>query len=253
MEETKKGGLTSNTLKLLALFLMLVDHTAVVFQAEIMTSIPNGDILHFWMRTLALVAFPLFAFYIAVGAKYTKNILKYMGRLALFALISEIPFDLAFNGSWLEFTYQNVFFTLLSGLFCIFCFQKLKDVLYGAPAVLITLAVMWLAECVLKTDYGAMGVLAIVLFYAANKAPDTVRYFAVPVICLLLTVYPRTEGLLPVGVAFNGAELFAVAATPLILLHNGEKGRHINRWFFYCFYPGHLFLLALAHGFIFGF
>lgn len=247
MAEAKKGGLTSNTIKLIALGLMLVDHTAVVFRAEILGAFADGDVLYFWMRTLARVAFPLFAYYIAVGAKYTSNIYKYIVRLALFALISEIPFDLAFNGAWLEFTYQNVFFTLLSGLFCIFCFQKLKDVLHGAPAVLITAAVMWLAECVLQTDYGAMGVLVIVLFYAVNKAPKTVRIFAVPLICLLLTVYPHTQGLLPTRVTFNEAELFAVAATPLILLHNGEKGIKINRWFFYVFYPGHLFLLWLVH------
>ena len=252
-EEAKKKGLGSNLLKLIAICLMLMDHTAVVFQQEIVNAFGNGDSVYFWMRTLARVAFPLFAFYIAVGAQYTSNILKYMRRLAIFALISEIPFDLAFNGSFLEFTYQNVFFTLLLGLFCIFCYQKLQGVLYGLPALPITIAVMWLAECVLKTDYGAMGVLAIVCFYFARKAPKVAQIFAFPAICLLLTVYPLVDGLLPYRVVFNEAELFAVAAFPLMLLYNGEKGFHINRWFFYVFYPAHLLLLALVHGFLFGF
>ena len=253
MSETKKGGLGSNALKLIAIALMLIDHTAVVFSMEIYNGVPYGGAVLHWMRMLARVAFPLFAFYIAVGARYTSNILKYLGRLGAFALISEIPFDLAFNGKWLEFTYQNVFFTLFLGLFCIFCYQKLKGVLYGLPALPITLAVMWLAECVLQTDYGAMGVLVIVLFYFARMAPRPAQIFLLPAICLLLTVYPHFNGLVPAGASFNRAELFAVAAAPLMLLYNGKKGIHINRWFFYAFYPGHLLLLALLHGFLFGF
>lgn len=251
MSEEKKFGLGSNILKLIAIALMLMDHTAVVFEQEIVNGLPAGDAVHYWMRTLARVAFPLFAFYIAVGAQYTRNILKYMRRLAIFALISEIPFDLAFNGNWLEFSYQNVFFTLLLGLFCIFCYQKLQGVLYGLPALPVTLAVMWLAECVLKTDYGAMGVLVIVLFYFARKTPKIAQVFLLPAICLLLTVYPLVNGLLPYRVVFNRAELFAVAAAPLMLLYNGEKGIKVNRWFFYVFYPAHLALLAGLHWLIF--
>ena len=253
MSEQKKRGIGSNVLKLIAIALMLMDHFAVVFQAEIVNAFANGYTVYSVMRMLARVAFPLFAFYIAVGAQYTSNILKYMRRLAIFALISEIPFDLAFNGSFLEFTYQNVFFTLLLGLFCIFCYQKLQGVLYGLPALPITIAVMWVAEIILKTDYGAMGVLAIVCFYFARKAPKVAQIFLLPAICLLLTVYPIFSGLLPSRVLFNRAELFAVAAAPLMLLYNGEKGIHINRWFFYVFYPAHLLLLALVHGFLYGF
>ena len=247
MSEEKKRGLGSNVLMLVAIALMLMDHTAVVFQAEIEAGFSNGHQVYSVMRMLARVAFPLFAFYIAVGAQYTKNILKYLRRLAIFALISEIPFDLAFNGGWLEFSYQNVFFTLLLGLFCIFCYQKLQGVLYGLPALPITLAVMWLAECVLTPDYGAMGVLVIVLFYFARKAPKAAQIFLLPAICLLLTAYPLVDGLLPYRVVYNRAELFAVAAAPLMLLYNGEKGVKINRWFFYVFYPAHLFLLWLVH------
>ena len=240
MEETVKKGIPSNTLKLIAILLMLTDHFAVVFEREIVSSFAGGEALFVLLRTLARIAFPLFAFFIAVGAKYTKNIYKYMLRLAAFALLSEIPFDLAFNGAWLEFSYQNVFFTLLMGLFCIFCWQKLKDTLYGVPAVLIGAGVCALAELVIKPDYGAMGIVCIVLFYAFMDAPKWVRLIAVPLTCFALSfvVYPFY---------FNEAELFAVAAAPLILLFNGQKGIKLNRWFFYVFYPAHLLLLWLIH------
>ena len=251
---SEKKGLSSSALKIIAIVLMLVDHFAVVYHAEIVSGLANGRAVYTLLRTLARVAFPVFAYLIAEGARRTSNINKYMLRLLAFAFVSEVPFDLAMHGKWLEFTYQNVFFTLLMGLFCIFCFQKLEHVLYGLPAVPVTLAMLWLAEFFVRNDYGAMGVLVIVLFYWVQKAPKVVRILTVPVICLLLTVYPivMDVGVLPERVVFNDAELFAVAAAPLILLYSGKKGVKINRWFFYAFYPAHLFLLWLTHFIIFG-
>ena len=111
-------------LKIIASICMLLDHTGAVFIA----STP------YFFRLIGRVAFPVYAFMIAQGCKYTKNIKKYLFRLGVFALISEIPFDIAFNNfngeniflsiNFLRHT--NVFYTLFLGVACIAVYEGLK-------------------------------------------------------------------------------------------------------------------------------
>ena len=94
-------GLNTFTLKMIAIISMLVDHIGHIFFPEVMI-----------FRIVGRIAFPIFAYVLAEGIYYTKDITKYMMRLGIFALLSEIPYDLAIMGSMLEFSHQNVFFTL---------------------------------------------------------------------------------------------------------------------------------------------
>ena len=259
---TKKRGLTSNTLKLIAIVLMLLDHFAVVF-TDVLYATDSGITVHDLLRSAARIAFPLFAFFIAVGATYTKNIYKYMLRLFAFAIISEIPFDLALNGKWLEFGYQNVFFTLFLGLLSVFLYQKLREYHLEFLAVLLLIPIAYAAEEWLQTDYGATGVVCIFLFYIFMQAPTPVRQIGFALTCAVITfmlyIHPYTEPFyydyggqrtlfhLDLYAIYNKNEFFAIAAAPFMILYNGEKGFHMNRWFFYAFYPGHLLLLWLAH------
>ncbi len=266
MPDTKKGGITSTAAKLIAIALMLIDHTAVVFEAQL-TASDAGAAVYEIMRTSARIAFPLFAFFIAVGAVYTSNILKYMLRLLLFAFISEVPFDLAFNGAVFETGYQNVFFTLFLGLLSIFLYKKLRELHLEPVAFLLLFGIAYAAEELLKTDYGAMGVICIFLFYVFLQTKAPYKQMGLVLTCLLVSLMlafnpytvPLTYRITPdltfslprlhmdVSLTFNYAEFFAVAAAPFILLFNGSKGRKINRWFFYVFYPAHLALLAGVH------
>ena len=105
---------------------------------------------------------------------HTHDVKKYAMRLGLFALISEIPFDLAFSSKILEFNYQNVFFTLFIGLLTMIAYraveekeewnQALKVILY----ILIVAAGMALAYF-LKTDYAEKGVFCIMVLYIFRK------------------------------------------------------------------------------------
>lgn len=264
--KTRKFGLTSNTLKVIAIILMLLDHFCVVF-ADQLYATERGISTYDFLRTAARIAFPLFAFFIAVGASYTKNIYKYMFRLAVFAFVSEIPFDLAVNGKWLEFGYQNVFFTLLLGLVSVFLYQKFKEWNAEIVAFILLFPIAWLAEDVLQTDYGATGVVCIFLFYMFLQARTPIRQIGIVLACVtvafMLYVKPYREPIyyesgregafyhLDLFARYNDAELFAIGAAPLALLHNGEKGWKLNRWFFYCFYPGHLLLLWAVHALFF--
>lgn len=143
--EPGKGrrGLSGSTLKIIAVVTMLIDHiAAVVFARRIIAMnrgyaiMDAGSRAFGWMADRALLyavyrsmrligrlGFPLFCFLLVEGFGRTKNVKKYALRLGIFALLSEIPFDLAFKGMFYNPGYQNVYFTLLLGLLCLWGFE----------------------------------------------------------------------------------------------------------------------------------
>ena len=263
--QKESSGVTSST--------MFLDHFAVVFGDELYEALPflnaNGFEV---LRVIGRLAFPIFAFMIAVGATYTSNIYKYMGRLLAFAIISEIPFDLGLYATPLnevlhETEHQNVFFTLFLGLMSIFVYEKLKDFNLEFLAFLFLLFAAFAAENLLKTDYGAMGVLCIFLFYVFVNAPVGVRQVGIVLtavlISVMLTFSPYIETAwtysgrevhlynLDISARVNTVELYAAFSSLLLLFHKGVKGRKMNRWFFYIFYPAHILLLWAVHTVLF--
>ena len=117
-----KSGISGSTLKLIAIFTMLIDHIAATVILQMINNGIGGQTLIdiYWvMRSIGRMAFPVFCFLLVEGFKYTHSREKYAARMFIFALISEIPFDLAINNTVLEFKSNNVFFTLLLGLLAI--------------------------------------------------------------------------------------------------------------------------------------
>jgi hypothetical protein len=185
-------GLTGSTLKIIAITVMFIDHFAAIVLYRYLESVyPTLNVplntkvqililVNYIMRLIGRLGFPIFCFLLIEGFGYTRNRRKYAGRLALFALLSEIPFDLAFNKAVLEITYQNVFFTLLVGLLTIWgldvFLQSRKEkttvkkdvVLQFIGAAAITAAGMAVAE-VLRTDYAAVGVGTIAAMYLVRQ------------------------------------------------------------------------------------
>ena len=122
----KKRGLSGSALKWIAVISMLVDHAAVVFfvaSREVGRPLLSAD-LYIVLRCIGRLAFPLYAFLLAEGFFHTRSVEKYLLRLFLFGVMSEIPFDLAFRGVWLEGTYQNVYFTLALGLLAVWLWMR---------------------------------------------------------------------------------------------------------------------------------
>lgn len=147
-----------------------------------------------------------------------------MVRLGLFALISEIPYDLAFQGEILEFGRQNVFFTLFIGVAMMYAFEKSTE--WPVKAVEILLA-MWFASTV-NSDYGYKGILLIAVYYILHERKWEQLIF----------------GALW-NVLWGSVQVFGVLSSIPIALYRGKKGLSM-KYFFYAFYPLHLMVLYLV-------
>lgn len=142
--------MSSFAIKLVAIITMLIDHLGFfVF--------PQFVIL----RAIGRLSFPLFSWLIANGAKNTKNINKYLVRLLAFAGLSQIPFLLATRTAIPDYFGTNIFFQLSLGLLCI----KFIEKKHSKFLTVLVIAIFALIAQLIKTEYGAIGVLSIVFFY----------------------------------------------------------------------------------------
>lgn len=133
------------------------------------------------LRKIGRIAFPIFCFLLVEGFIHTSNRKKYALRLALFALLSEIPFDLCFRGKFLEFSYQNVMITLLVGFLAITAMDEARK---RVPALaLVAAAAGLLLGYLLKTDYSYRGVILIILLYLFQSYPLEKTIAAVSLFC----------------------------------------------------------------------
>lgn len=195
----------------------------------------------FLLYGLGRLAFPLFCFLLAEGFYYTKNRKRYLGLMAVFALISEIPFDLAIYGRITNilgpYGHQNVYLTLFLGLLALWCIEKLKpksDKIYLKVLHIIPQAIcvyfICMAASFFNTDYRFRGILFIVTFYLTRKN-------RVLQIISFLIIYTLAYKTLP--------SVFILLSCVPILMYNGERGKTNLKYFFYIFYPVHFIVLYL--------
>lgn len=222
--------MSSFTLKIIACVAMLIDHITALFVTD--------RTLMYIGRGIGRLAFPIFCFLVVEGFFHTKNVKKYLLRLGVFALISEIPFDYAF---WYVtrmrnfFTSQNVFFTLFLGLLTITVYDTIAKKYKDQPWIFNVLAVLTIVAgggiaILLKSDYSYMGILIIFVFYLFhwNKKRMMIAYFILA------------------GFLFGGIQLLAVLDIPFLWFYNGEKGPSF-KYGFYLFYPLHLLILGYLY------
>ena len=242
--------MTSFTLKIIALTTMIIDHIGNLWAA----SIPNA----FFMRCIGRVAFPLFAFMIAEGCKHTKDIKKYMLRLLVFALISEIPFDLFGENininnfseiTFLSFRYQNIFFNLFLSVFAIYIYESLKDTKLKYAGFLAFPAAAY-AGFLINADYGYYAVPIIAAIYFSKNKIIRILAMVAGVAFLYLPYTGYTSFIFGYRVSY-GLALFIFALIPAVLVffYNGKRGVNI-KYFFYLMYPLHLVVLAAINIFM---
>lgn len=219
-------------LKLIAICTMLIDHMGYTLFPGVM-----------WLRCVGRVAFPIFCFLIAEGCVYTHDRKKYALRLLVFALLSEIPFNLMNSGMIWDPYDQNVLWTLLLGaLVCWLMDWALKKctplsfVLTGA----VMLAAYWLLENG-NTDYGGWGMLLVAAFYGVHRAPSGA------VVKMIAQAFGLAFFSIGVMGGYLSIELWSLAALVPIWLYNGQRGfsNKAVQYGFYAFYPVHILALSL--------
>ena len=218
-----------NQLKTIAMFFMLIDHVAYVMLERGLGLGGNLYTIDRIMRGMGRIAFPIFCFTIVEGFQRTSNVKEYLKRLILFALISEIPFDLAFRGTLFTMNYQNVFWTLAFGLGALMIYE---DPFMASWKKILGIFLCLQLPNVFHTDYSIYGVLTIFAMYYFRREP--LKMCMAGYIVLLLQ--SRTE-------------IWAVFGFLFILLYNGQRGRG-NKKIYYWFYPVHLLVLIMAKPYI---
>lgn len=218
--------MTGFALKILAIVCMFADHFSAV-----------TGLWFFPLRYIGRLTMPIMCFLIGEGYRHTRDVKKYILRLFVFALVSEVFFDLTFYGVPVYWGHQNVFFTLAAGLAVIWAGERPtartgqvsdKPAEGGSTWIFYTAAVGVAAEA-LRVDYGLYGIFMIVFMY---RYRNDFKKLALSMVLLNL-LYLGTE------------QMYSLAALVPIYFYNGRQGPKM-KYFFYVFYPLHLFLLFLA-------
>lgn len=217
--------LDASVLKILAVITMLLDHTASILMKDVYITLFRigswGIDLYDVMRVAGRISFPLFAFLLVEGFQHTRSVKRYAGNLLLFALLSEIPWNLA-HGGRLMHSGQNVMFTLFTGLLALWVIRDYQGDWRKKSVLLIGLLGLSLA---VRGDYGCAGLGFILMLYLLR---DQKLYRAV------------------VGCCFLPARWTAGVAFIPICLYNGKRGFIKNKplkYAFYLIYPLHLLVL----------
>ena len=235
-------GFSGNQLKMIACFLMLCDSIGYML---IENGVLYGLNAEYWSLALATEAgqawydfarvlrffgrmsFPIFAYMIAEGFIRTSNVRKYILRMLIYALISEVPFDLATRHVLFDISYQNVLFTYSVALIILFLIKCARQ--WPLILRLLIMAAGAALAWFIRSDYGALGVIFICLMYMLRK---------------------DKAAQLVTGVVLSAAEslsYYCVSALSFILIrfYNEKRGSVPMKYFFYIFYPAHMLLFYL--------
>jgi hypothetical protein len=232
--EEKIKIINGSWLKIIAVVSMVIDHLAFLI-------LPHFDLFgepievlgkEFTIikicRLIGRLAFPIFAFLITEGFSHTKNHKKYGANLLIFAVISEIPYNLFLSGKVFNVSSQNVYFTLFLGFLAVYILENVKINVEKAVYIFGIVVLAMLIKC----DYGAKGVILIVLLH------------------LLRNQLPLAS-VLSYGVLSGG--LAAWCAFVPINMYSGKRGfikGNVMKYAFYAFYPVHLVIFFAIKKFI---
>lgn len=236
----ERKGLTQEGLKLIACVTMLLDHLAVVVVMGPIYRAHSGVRMEIYelLRLIGRIAFPIYCFLLTEGSVHTRNPLRYGVRLAIAALIAELPYDVAL---WGRFTWQhqNVMVTLFLG----FCALEAMKRCPNLPLKLLAfLPFVFFAEIV-GSDYGADGIMLIALFALTRDVPHR---GLIQILGMWFIFSPGHAMFLNwLGGFRMTTQEWAVLAMIPICCYNGQKrtGSKAVQWAFYLFYPAHLLVL----------
>ncbi|MBQ9662075.1 MAG: TraX protein [Oscillospiraceae bacterium] len=217
--------LSGSALKCIALITMIIDHIGVVLLKDsriVLFGTGSGAFtLYTLMRKIGRLAFPLYCFLLVEGFLHTHDRKKYGLNLLLFALISELPWNLEHTGT-LRYAAQNVFFTLFLGYVGLCCIEYFRQ---RPREQLASLLLLFLIALNLKADYGVTGFGFILMLYALRQQKILQALVGC---CFLSSTWVGGLAFIPIN------------------LYNGERGfirGKVLKYAFYAAYPLHILIL----------
>ena len=194
---------------------MLIDHIGYIFFPED----PS-------LRMIGRIAFPIYAYALVQGYKYTSSRWKYLGRLFVIALISQVPYQLALDPLGL-----NIVVTLTLALFILTVLDKIPYKIVGG---ILVFGALWVMD-VWPFDYGSYGLLLVLMFRYIPAAWLAPAHLLLNIIYLIL----------------NGWTLQMISIVPTLVIAYGPalwsriESIRVKPWLWRSFYPVHLVILAL--------
>jgi len=236
MEKVKSIGLTANTLKMIAIITMTIDHIAwTLFPGFQTGALPLS------MHLIGRLTAPIFMFFIVEGYYHTRNIKKYISRMFLFALISHVPFAIYVGNSIIPFKdglfeQTSIIWGFLMGLIALFVWKSTGLKLWLKGLIICVCVIL-----ALPANWSVPTVFAI-LFMGINYGNFkkqmiwlTISIFIYSVVYIF--VFDTVYGVLQMGI---------VLAIPVLACYKGKRGTwKAMKWIFYVYYPLHLLILGL--------
>lgn len=238
----KKGQIrfSANVLKIIAMISMLIDHIGFMLirngklygyddvlnnYVSVMPTAKNWVAFYRLCRMIGRISFPIYAFLISEGFFRTNNLFKYIIRLTVLAIISEIPYDLMVSNTLFSFYSQNVLWTYVLALIMLAIIDRFREL----PVLqFIIVAFTAFISYLLKTDYNYIGIILIAFYYAT---------------CMDKNMRSLGSGIITFLSSIKNNYGFAACSTFFIHFYDGTKGTFDFGRIFYIFYPLHMLIL----------
>lgn len=232
--------LNSNTLKIIAILAMTIDHFTWTF-------FPGLN--HTWyvllLHIIGRITAPIMWYFIAEGYHYTKNVKKYMLRLFIFAILSHFAYCFAFGISFVPksiFNSTGIIWSFFWAVVLLYFDDKrnISDFKRNLLTIFIFLITF-------PSDWSCLSVLAIFLI---KKNRDNFKYQCLSIfICTLMysVVY-----FIFIDKVYGVLQLFTFLSFPILSLYNGKKGSLNLKWLFYYYYPIHLIIIGILRIYLYG-
>ena len=216
-----KKGLNGTVLKIFALIAMTLDHIGLILLGEFAP-----------FRILGRLAFPIFAYMIAEGCRYTRHKLRYFLSIFTVGVLCQIVLYIV-DGS----IHQGILITFSLSILLVYAWQFAQK--KKTPAGFFPLA-------------GMLIIVALLCFWVPTLLPDTdymidYRFFGILLPLLISLSEDRrirfllcSLGLLAVCLYIGGTQWWSMLALIPLALYDGSPGKYRLKWLFYVYYPLHL-------------
>lgn len=237
-ENIKLKGLDATTIKFIAIAAMLIDHIGWAF-------VPTYSILGQVMHIIGRITATIMCFFIAEGYYYTKDVKKYVFRLALFALISHVPFIFFETGQISIIGNTGVIYTLCLSLISVIAYDKIKN------KYLRVLSIIALCILAFFGDWMCMAVLMSLNFWKHRGDFKRIAIHHCIITGVFLLIMCSMYRMMGYPISYTFFQGGMVLALPILYLYNGQKGefatkhKKFSKWVFYIFYPVHLIILGI--------